>query len=134
MSKQQLPKYVAIDFDGVLAEWDGIWNETPGQPIKGARQSLYKLKQAGCVIIIYSSRGEESVRKWLKENRFPFDYINENPESVKDFDGDTKHISKKKPYFDLLIEDRGICFNGNWKETLHRIRCFRPWWQKERVV
>ncbi|MFW6144309.1 MAG: hypothetical protein ACOC55_01885 [Candidatus Natronoplasma sp.] len=96
-------KTVAIDFDGVLAEFDG-WNgpDHMGELIREHHPKFYleKLRERGFYIIIYTCRSElEPVRDFLGRHSIPWDSINGNPY-------EPEGVSEKKIYADYYIDDR----------------------------
>ena len=107
-------KTVAIDLDGVLAEYHG-WkgHETIGAPIPGARELLTDLRQAGFVVVIHTTRGTPYdpfthdprdpivVANWLDKHKMPYDSVWTNP---------------GKPVACAYIDDRAICHpvNAKW--------------------
>lgn len=77
-------KYVAIDLDGCIAEYDG-WQglDYIGEPKEDAKETMERLKELGFEIIIYTCRDEEGydrIEDYMEENNLPYDYINHNPE------------------------------------------------------
>lgn len=73
-------KFYAFDFDGTLVE-----NKFPeiGEIIKGRVDELNKIyEDLSNIIIIWSCRSgdyEREMRKFIIENKIPFDFINKNP-------------------------------------------------------
>lgn len=115
-------KTICVDFDGVIAqyqEWEG--NDKFGAPVPGVQSALKVLKKEGYRIIIFTTREvTDGLIKYLKENDITYDYINENPDQPKD-------SNKGKPIADLYVDDRTVCFRGNWKYTIDDIAYFKPW-------
>ena len=117
-------KTICIDFDGVIAqyqEWEG--KEKFGAPVPGVQNALKVLKKEGFTIIIFTTREvSDKLKEYLKENDITYDHINENPDQPKD-------SNAGKPIADLYVDDRSVCFRGNWKNTLEDIAWFKPWQQ-----
>nr|DAM47466.1 MAG TPA: hypothetical protein [Bacteriophage sp.] len=117
-------KTICIDFDGVIAqyhEWEG--KENFGAPVPGVQSALKVLKKEGFTIIIFTTREvSDKLKEYLKENDITYDHINENPDQPKD-------SNAGKPIADLYVDDRSVCFRGNWKNTLEDIAWFKPWQQ-----
>lgn len=118
-------KTICIDIDGTLVhyeEWKG--EEHFGGIIEGASSATHKLHENGWYIIIYSTRAnKELISRFLDDSKIEFDSINENPnqpENAKD----------GKPYADIYVDDRAICLNGDWEQTLMEIEKFKPWEMK----
>lgn len=117
-----MKKTICIDFDGVIAqykEWKGANHF--GAPVSGVQNALKVLKKEGYRIIIFTTRQvSDSLKAYLKENDITYDYINENPDQPKD-------SNQGKPIADIYLDDRGMCFRGDWKWTLEEIARFKPW-------
>lgn len=118
-------KTICIDIDGTLVhyeEWKG--EKHFGAIVEGASSATHKLHENGWYIIIYSTRAnKELISRFLDDSKIEFDSINENPnqpENAKD----------GKPYADIYVDDRAICFNGDWEQTLMEIEKFKPWEMK----
>lgn len=110
-------KTVLIDFDGVLASYDG-WKgeEELGQPLDKVRHACALLSK-DFKLVCFTTRGGQFVEPWLREHGLaPF------------FDGVT---SIKIPAF-CMIDDRVVEFKGEWNdELIARVRAFKPWWEKD---
>lgn len=115
-------KTICIDFDGVIAQYEGWKGEDVfGEPVDGVQTALEVLKKNGYTIIIYTTRSANAkLKKYLEKNSIPYDYINENPDQPEG-------SNKGKPIADVYIDDRAICFRGNWKYTLEEIAMFKPY-------
>lgn len=105
----EVPKYVAVDFDGTLCEhkFPGI-----GKPNKRLIEYVRILHSYGSKIILYTCRedGEKDFSgnsrdylseavAWCKENDIPLDAVNENP--WVPFGG-------RKIYADIYVDDRNV--------------------------
>lgn len=101
-------KYVAIDLDGVIAQYDGWQGEFHiGDPKESVIEEINRLKLLGYKIIIYTCRRNiETIKEYLKNNDIPFDYINRNPEQPATA-GDDKvfahyYIDDRNPHHESL--------------------------------
>lgn len=101
---------VAVDFDGTIVK-----DRYPdiGDPIPGAEEALNLFKYNGIKIIIWTCRtGEQAdqAKKYLIDNKIPFDYFNENaPERIKKYGNDSRKISA-----DVYIDDRNVGWLEQW--------------------
>ena len=118
---------IAVDFDGVISFYDhwkgkGVF----GAPVKGCQEALSYLKEQGHTIIVYTCRLEiDKVQEYLLAHGVPFDYINYNPDNYKQM------LHPAKIVADVYIDDRGVCFQGQWdKEFVSQIVNFKPWGKK----
>lgn len=121
-------KTICIDIDGTISHYiDWVDGHTFGKILPHCAESIQELKRKGWFIIIYTTRANnQEISKFLYENGIPFDFINENPNQPENAKGG-------KPYADVYVDDRAICFKGDWKQTLSDIEKFEPW-EKDKVV
>ena len=131
---------ICVDFDGVIHSYTSGWKGVsviPDPPVKGAIEWLIEHlpvpdalggslapEYKGPVVQIYSSRskswfGRRAMRKWLIANGLPREYID---------DGLLKFPTKKPAAF-LTIDDRAICFTGEFPPT-SEMMSFKPWNKK----
>lgn len=117
-----MPKTICIDIDGTIVHYtEWIDSEHFGDIIKGAPEATHKLHDEGWYIIIYTTRADnEATKDFLKAHNFYYDALNENPNQPNNAIGG-------KPIADIYVDDRAICFNGNWEKTLKEISNFKPW-------
>lgn len=96
------PVTVCVDFDGTLAKKQEPFDpKTVGGPRKKIVDLVRLLRKKGCRIIIWTVRGNKKlVRKWCRENRVPWDYINHNPDQPPDSSG--------KLYADVYLDDKAV--------------------------
>lgn len=121
-NKAIIPKIICIDIDGTIihfTEW--VDSDHFGTVLKDAPEATHILHKEGWYVIIYTTRADKrATGKFLNDNGFYFDSINENPYQPENAKGG-------KPIADIYVDDRAICFNGNWEETLKEVRKFKPW-------
>jgi hypothetical protein len=110
---------IAVDFDGVIADYDGgVEAAVPGAPRNDVVDALKALRSEGWKIVVYSCRGTEVIRLYLKQNAIPFDEINPSPPN---------RTKGSKPRATVYWDDRACCYSGNALEDLEKIRNFRTW-------
>ncbi len=121
-------KILLVDFDGVIHSYTSAWTNTEtisDPPVEGAIQALYELRKHFDVNI-YSSRssspeGRYAIVSWMCK------YTGKTEREITQ---DFAFPFAKPPAF-LTIDDRAICFNGNWDEiTADRLLKFKPWNKK----
>ena len=108
-------KKICIDFDGVIHDnlnYKGT-RVINGNLIPGTKEALKKLSEHHTVII-HSARCEDdeamqNIAKWLKKHELNYAVV------------------KNKPNAHIFIDDRAICFNGKWDETLEKVSLFSQW-------
>ena len=108
-------KKILIDLDGVLNEYGKEkFNENYIPEIKiGAYEFIEKLsKQAE--LYLFTTRNLMLAAKWLIKN---------------DLDKFFKDITNVKLPSYLYIDDRCICFKGDYNKTLNEIENFKVYWK-----
>lgn len=134
-------KTVLLDFDGVLHSYKSGWKgarNIPDPPVPGMLEWLQDFLLQHCnppesyccmapeqdwEVCIYSSRsrqfgGRIAMRQWMIKNGFDIDWL----QMVK--------FPVKKPAAFITIDDRAICFDGNYWMVHNLTRLiinFKPW-------
>lgn len=110
---------LAVDFDGVLAEYDG-WRgrEILGPPRNDVIQVLRILQEEGWRIIIHTTRSEADIVDYLVQHKIPFHEINRNSNYQN-------HGSK--PVATVYWDDRALRYSGDAFRDLEAIRQFQTW-------
>ena len=111
---------ILIDLDGVLNEYgkekQKQFDENFIPPMKkGANEFLERLSQYA-ELKLFTTRNLLMASKWLIDNK------------IDKYFTDVTNV-KSKAY--LHIDDRAICFNGDFKQTLKEIDKFKVYWKKE---
>jgi hypothetical protein len=107
---------VCVDLDGVLNtfdEWRG--SEYFHPPRDGSREFLAQLRLAGYRVVVFTVRWHEWVSAWLRENGLA-ELVDE--------------VTDRKPPAHAYVDDRAVCFRGDFGATLDAIKEFRPFWEK----
>ena len=116
-------KSVCIDFDGVIHDYSSGWQgiDVFDKVLSGASEAMHKLHDAGYIIIIHTTRNDiPALRDFLNKNDICFDYINNNPYQPKG-----SEYGKVKA--DVYLDDRGVCFTGDWNDAIDKILNFKTW-------
>ena len=110
-----LKKYL-IDLDGVLNVYGKEkFDENHIPEIKeGARGFLEELSKEG-ELYLFTTRNLKLATKWLIENKI---------------DKYFKDVTNVKIPAYLHIDDRAICFNGDYKNTIKEIKNFKVYWKE----
>jgi hypothetical protein len=107
---------IAIDFDGVLADYNGWKGEANmGPPRPGVREFLEALQSLGEEVVVFSTRPEHLIEAWLQ--RFGF-----SPLVAK--------VTNVKPRARVYLDDRAVTFKGDFHDAFDRIGTFRAYWEK----
>jgi hypothetical protein len=119
---------IAVDFDGVISHYTGFKGiGVFEEPVDGVAEALTILRNAGNKILVNTCRKElDDVAQYMNKHNIPYDFLGNNPDNV------TKDLSPAKQLADIYVDDRGICFEGNWSiEFIEKILNFKPWGKKE---
>ena len=118
---------IAVDFDGVIANYDGFELEEVeycGEPVKGVQAALRVMKICGHTIVVNSCRSNVACMvEYMQEHKLPYDFINYSPRNVEQM------LSPAKVAADIYIDDKAIPFKGDWAQTLKRIERFKVWYR-----
>ncbi|MBR6722570.1 hypothetical protein IKL64_03860 [bacterium] len=107
-------KTILVDLDGVLNQYNGRFDELQIPDIKeGAKEFVENLSQ-NFIVKIFTTRNKILATKWLIKNNLD-KYITD--------------ITDIKEPSHLHIDDRCICFDGNFSNTINQIKNFRPWYK-----
>ena len=110
---------IAVDFDGVLAEYDG-WKgaDVLGQPRRDVVEVLRILRSEGWKIVVHTTRSEQHIISYLHLHQVPYDEINKNS---------SYRNAGSKPVATVYWDDRALCYSGDAFKDLNGIRGFRTW-------
>lgn len=126
---------LCVDWDGVIHSYTSGWKGAaviPDPPVPGAMRWLFDASRL-FTVTIYSSRSKEpeaisAMRHYLHH------HASRNGELAK-LEVDTLmravKFATEKPSAFLTIDDRAICFDGDWsKLDPGRLLQFKPWYQR----
>ena len=106
---------ILIDLDGVRNEYEGGFEEQNLAKIKdGAKEFLEELSHFA-ELYLFTTRNLLLSVQWLTKN------------NIDKYFKDVTNI--KIPSY-LYIDDRCICFEGNYSNTLEEIKKFKAYWKK----
>lgn len=106
---------VCVDLNGVLdlyTGWQGPehWDE----PRPGVESFLRNLNEQGFRVVVFTTRWEADARAWLEKHGLAC-WIAE--------------VTDRKPAAHVFVDDRAVCFRGDFGETLEEILRFRAHWE-----
>lgn len=108
-------KRILIDLDGVLNEYGKEpYDENYIPEIKSGAVDFIKELSKSAEIYLFTSRNLMLSAKWLFDNKI---------------DRYFKDITNVKLPSFIYIDDRSICFRGEFKQALKEIKEFKPYWK-----
>lgn len=142
-------KTIAIDFDGVIHKYSKGWQDGKcyDDEVAGVFKAIQTLMKDHTVFIL-STRSSKQIKRWLQERIMEADF-GDNPIEPQDWTyakygftcqvipfwvkfwnkDNVLGITKRKLPAHVYIDDRAICFNGNWNETMDAIYRFKTYQQ-----
>src|ERR671912_739028 len=112
---QELP-IVCVDLNGVLDRYRG-WKDPAhwDPPRRGAAGFLARLASE-FQVIVFTTRYAPDARRWLRQH------------------GLLRHVTDvtdRKPAAHVFVDDRAVCFRGDFSSTLEEIDMFTAHWGEE---
>ncbi|MBO6088304.1 hypothetical protein J6P92_08185 [bacterium] len=114
--KENFKKTILIDLDGVLNIYTGNFDKDFIPPIKEGAYEFIKELSNDYTVKIFTTRNRMLASKWVIENNLQ-EYIDD--------------ITNVKDISYLIIDDRCINFNGDFKNLKKQIDNFKPWYKLE---
>lgn len=110
-------KTVCLDFNGVLDQYKG-WRgpDYMYPPRPGVKEFLKRLKDAGYKVMIHSTMDTAKIGQWMIDNGL-WEFV----------DG----VTPSKPPAVVYVDDRAVCFRGDYDATFAEIETFHAYWEKE---
>jgi hypothetical protein len=105
-----------VDLNGVLdtyTGWRGPKHFDP--PRAGAKRFLRALRSRGFQVVIFTTRYPADVWRWLEGHGLG--------ELVSD-------VTDRKPPAHVFVDDRAVCFRGDFDATLDQIDRFAAHWER----
>ena len=107
-------KTILVDLDGVLNQYNGKFSEFEIPEIKeGAKDFIKELSQK-FIVKVFTTRNKILTTKWIIKY------------GLEQYIADITNI--KEPAH-LHIDDRCVCFEGNYTTTINQIKNFKPWYK-----
>lgn len=110
-----MPKTICLDFNGVLDDYQGYAGGKEYPPREGVREFLQALKDCGYKIVVLTAVPFPAA-EWLRKHEL-MDLVSE--------------VTPVKPPAICYVDDRAICFRGDFNETLREIETFKAHWERE---
>ena len=106
---------VCVDLNGVLDAYTG-WKSPDhwDPPRAGARPFLEALHAEGFDVVIFTTRHPAGVRRWLREHQL-LDVVDA--------------VTRRKPPAHVFIDDRAICFRGDFEDAVRQAAAFKAHWE-----
>ncbi|MBE0597997.1 MAG: hypothetical protein IH614_12075 [Desulfuromonadales bacterium] len=111
---------VCVDLDGVLNTYDGWRGPEFFHGVRpGAADFLRQLNAAGFAVVIFTVRYNPWVETWLAEHGLaPL----------------VSAVTDRKPPAHVYLDDRAVCFTGDFHQALGEILTFRAHWEADALV
>lgn len=128
---------LCVDFDGVIHSYSSGWKGAtviPDPPVPGALLWLWKATE-WFDVQVYSSRSKdpearEAMLRWTA-NHSRSEFGPDHPMSKQDDEARANYpltFAYEKPAAFLTIDDRAICFEGDWSDIKPAdLLGFKPW-------
>jgi phosphoglycolate phosphatase-like HAD superfamily hydrolase len=109
------PLTVCVDLDGVLNLYDG-WKGADyfHPPHPRAAEFLRALVARNYRVIVFTIRWAAHVEEWLDRHGLKI-YV--------------ETVTNQKPVAHVYLDDRAVCFRGDFDEALRTIEGFRAHWE-----
>ena len=108
-------KKILIDLDGVLNEYGKEkFDENYIPEIKSGAKEFVENLSKEAELFLFTSRNLMLSTKWLIENNLDIYF---------------KDVTNIKLPSYLYIDDRTVCFKGNYTQTLNEIKNFQVYWK-----
>jgi hypothetical protein len=117
MDLQMDAPIACVDLNGVLDSytgWKGADHFDP--PRRGAREFLEALSRRGYRVVIFTTRFDQDVWTWARTNGL---------------DPLISAVTDRKPPAHIFVDDRAVCFRGDFDATLREIDAFAAHWETD---
>ncbi len=109
-------KTVCLDFDGVFNKYDGWRGKLEEfEPREGIEEFLKALQTEFKEIYIYSVRPAFDIYEWLVKHDLE-EYVTD--------------IKNTKPPAHVYLDDRAVCFNGDYNKAFKDVVLFKTYWEE----
>jgi uncharacterized protein with von Willebrand factor type A (vWA) domain len=104
-----------VDLNGVLDQYRGWQGEEHWDaPREGAADFLRALRARGYRVVVHTTRWRDDAERWLREHQL-FELVDE--------------VTDRKVAAHVFIDDRAVCFRGDYDATLAEVDAFRAHWE-----
>ena len=104
-----------VDFNGVLDAYQGWQGPSHFDPPRaGAHEFLAALRARGFEVVVFTTRYADDVWEWLRLH------------GMADL---VAAVTDGKPAAHVFIDDRAVCFRGDFAATLREVDAFAAHWE-----
>ncbi len=109
-------KRILVDLDGVLNDYGTEkFDKNKIPKIKNGTEDFLKKLSNNAELYLFTTREYKLAKQWLIQNK------------INKYFKDITNV--KIPAF-LHIDDRAICFNGDFEKVLYEVEEFKVYWKK----
>lgn len=108
-------KLILIDLDGVLNTYNGDFQANFIPPLNENAKKFIQRLYKDYELKLFTTRNKIFVSRWLFDN------------NIDEYFSDITNI---KELCWLFIDDRCMCFKGDYERLLEQIDRFEPWYKK----
>jgi hypothetical protein len=110
-------RIVCVDFNGVLDAYEGWRGERHfDEPREGAREFLEELVRREFAVVVFTTRYPVDVWAWLR---------------TYDLAEFVVEVTDRKPPAHVFVDDRAVCFRGDYSATLDAVDRFTAHWESQ---
>ncbi|HEX9985131.1 MAG TPA: hypothetical protein VGF69_17870 [Thermoanaerobaculia bacterium] len=108
-------RIVCVDLNGVLDQYTG-WKDPRhwDPPREGAAAFLQALNDRGYGVVIHTTRYRDDAESWLRQHGL-LELVTE--------------VTDRKLAAHVFVDDRAVCFRGDFARTLEEVDGFRAHWE-----
>ncbi len=106
---------ILIDLDGVLNTYSGNYQKNKIEEVKKGAKEFLKNLAKDYDLYLFTTRNLLLASKWLIKNGLDKYFID---------------VTNVKITATIHLDDRAICFNGDFEEAFNKIKNFKTFWEK----
>lgn len=113
-----MKKLILIDLDGVLNKYSSDFRPDYIPPLNSQAEDMLKKLHKRYNLKLFTTRNATLAAQWLSENNLDSYFVG---------------ITNIKELCWLFIDDRSICFDGDYETLYEKVKYFKPWYKKVEI-